>query len=424
MINCIYLVYYIFIILLFPTLFVSNCFSSNDKTVGLNQQIQSAIEHDRLKYHLPALSVSILLPNEVSARNYVSGFYSRENKQKITADTLFKIGSITKTFTAMIIMKLIEENKLHLDDTMGKWFPQYPRWKQVTVMNLLNHTSGIYDYTYNDNDVWKELKNNPKKTWKMIELSDLAYRYPDYFSPGKGVKYSNTDYVLLGMIIEKITHQPVQDIFDQYFKKLNLTNTFIPTNGYSKKMLNRMAHGYDNEGTFGVDKDVTNVNLALGKTDGAMLSTPNDILVWLNQLFTAKVISKKSLDTMMTLISPKNAKLLNHKICVKKIELLKNPWTEVGLGMGMGLVYFRDYGFIWAHSGGIPGYESLFTYNPCKGIYVVLTYDVKPKKQFIFMAIADDIFKILDNSKSVEKKVNKYKNTHKLPNFCSTYHFE
>lgn len=412
------LFFYIFFTFFISNVFISNTNASNDESVLLDYQIQSVVDRERVKYHVPALSVSILLPNEPSTRNYVSGYLSLSKNKKVTSDTLFKVGSITKTFTAMIIMKLTDEKKLNLNDNLSKWFPQYPRWKEITVKNLLNHTSGIYNYTFNDNDAWKELKKNPNKTWKMIELVDLAYRYPDNFHPGDAVKYSNTDYVLLGLIIEKITHQPVKQVFDQYFKELNLKNTYLLTHGYSKKILDKMAHGYDNEDTLGIHKDVTEFNTALGLTDGAIISTPNDITNWLYQFFMGRIVSNKSLDVMMSLISPDNAKPLTQKICLIKEELSKKHWKEIGLGLGMGLVYFRDYGFAWTHSGGIPGYESLYTYNPCKGIYVVLTYDVKPKQQFIFINIAEDLFKVIDQSNLVKQHVDSFKQKHTLPNFC------
>src|SRR5437868_5853849 len=98
----------------------------------LNEKIQNTLDVDRIKYHLPALSVSIELPNNFT-RNYVSGYYSLSEKKKITPDTLFQIGSITKTFTATIIFKLVEENKLNVNDKLIKWLPQYPRWKNITV---------------------------------------------------------------------------------------------------------------------------------------------------------------------------------------------------------------------------------------------------------------------------------------------------
>lgn len=84
----------------------------------------------------------------------------------------------------------------------------------------------------------------------------------------------------------------------------------------------------------------------------------------------------------------------------------------------MGLVYFKDYGFTWTHAGGVPGYESIFTYNPCINMYVVLMYDVKPKQQFIFMNISQEIFKVLNQSQEVKRQIIEYQKNHKLPRFC------
>ena len=381
----------------------------------LNSKLQAVVDHDRDKYHLTSLSVSIKLPEESAPRNFVSGYYAQNQKQKITPDTLFQIGSITKTFTATIILKLVEEKKLHLNDKIGRYIPQYPKWKNITISQLLYHTSGTFEYMHS-NGFWENLSNNPDQYHSLDDLASLAYLYPVNFKPGTKNNYSNTDYILLGLIIEKVTYTSIQTTFNHYLQVHNLKNTFFTPRGYPDNTKNRIAHGYCYEDdTFGHHQDVTFVGMSDGQTAGAMISTPHDLIDWLEQFFSGKIVSKHSLAQMMTMVSPKNAKPLTKNICP---PIAKMPLVEVGYGLGMGLVYFPKYGFSWVHAGGTPGYESFFSYNPCKNIYAVVMYGQKPKKQLIFAQIESDLFKVIDEASVVQSQVEQYQKTHTLPDYC------
>lgn len=392
---------------------------SKNEGVLLNKQIQNTLKKDRIKYELPALSVGIKLPEEDNPRNYIIGYYYLSGKKKITSDTLFQIGSITKTFTASIIFKLIEEYQLNLNDELTRWLPQYPRWKNVTVNDLLRHTSGVSNYSHGK-EFDSVLRSNPNKYFSLSELANLAYDQGDISRPGKKYNYTNTDYILLGMISEKVTKKSLQQIFDNYLHQYHLTNTFYTPSGYPHHIINKIAHGYDRGGTFKFNEDVTFVSTSSGQSAGAIISTPNDLIKWLNQLFAGKIITNKSLTNMMSVISEIDAKPIDLLNIHLSNELLKQKksFTEVGAGRGMGLLYFKNYGFAWVHAGGVPGYESFYAYNPCTGIYLVLMYSVKPKQQLTFIKIADDIFNTLNKSELVNNYVKLYQHNNVLPAYC------
>ena len=120
--------------------------------------MRSVVQQDQLTYKLPALSVSIGQLNSQDINNFVAGHITRGKKQLITAQTRFQVGSITKTFTAALTLILVSQHKLTLNTTIGKWLPQFPRWKNITVRQLLNHTSGVYKYidTKNFLGIFKE----------------------------------------------------------------------------------------------------------------------------------------------------------------------------------------------------------------------------------------------------------------------------
>ncbi|MGB6976890.1 MAG: serine hydrolase domain-containing protein, partial [Gammaproteobacteria bacterium] len=231
----------------------------------MDKGIQTVIDQDRIKYHLPALSVGLKLPGENFVRNYVGGYYSLSTKDEILSSTLFQIGSITKTFIAAIVLQLAETNKLNLDDKLGKWLPEYPRWKKITIRNLISHTSGVYNYTHGksfDNS----LRNNPGKYWSLSELVNIAYQHADLFKPGYRYQYTNTDYVLLGLIIEKVTNKKIQEVFDQFLHEYQLKNTYYTPAGYPTNVMNRMAHGYNRDDTFTFNKDVTFISMSFAQS--------------------------------------------------------------------------------------------------------------------------------------------------------------
>ncbi|MCP4475722.1 MAG: beta-lactamase family protein [Gammaproteobacteria bacterium] len=386
----------------------------------LNQQLRQIVNHERLTYQLPALSVAIQLPMETTPRDYVSGYLTVKEKYSINANTIFQIGSITKTYTATIILKLAEMGKLSLTDNLAKWLPQYPKWQAVTINNLLTHTSGVYKVI----DVpgyWQTLKRQPKKAWTLQQLADLAYHYPNYFKAGQGWNYSNSDYILLGLIIEKATQQSVEQVFNRYLlhnRALGLTHTHYISHGYPQNIIHNLAHGYDDEGTFGYNQDVTDVETFSGTPAGSIVSTPNDVVKFLQQLFNGKILSSQSLHTMQTLRSHQDGRLLNIKQFLDNQLPSSQPWFDIGQGTGLGLVYLSSTGLVWMHAGGMPGYQSLFAYDPCNGIYVVLMYNKQPKIDFIFLNIVQTIFKKLRSSPLVKKQLIGWKNTHKLPSYC------
>ena len=384
---------------------LSSCFSYSASTDALNEKLQHIVDQEAQRYNLPALSVSLRLPGETITRSYVSGYTTLAKDHPITSNTLFRMGSITKTFTATIILKLVEEKKLSLDDTLGKLLPEYPRWKTITIKQLLNHSSGIYNYT-NGKSFDQALRDNPDKHWLPTEFVEMAYQHEDIFKPGTDFAYCNTEYILLGMIIEKITQQSLQTVFNKYFKTYGLTHTFYTPSGYSNTIIdNAIAHGYNRDGTFSINQDATQKTYS--HADGAIVSTPNDLIHWLMQLFDGKIISKSMRTQMLSVISEDNASPVNLQTLKLSPNMLSSSMSDVAEGLGIGLVYFKHYGLVWAHAGGVGGYESFYTVNPCRGVYLALAYSAKPQEKFIFAKIAEDIFAVITaKSKAIENNSN------------------
>lgn len=392
-------------------------FASAHQVDNWQQQIQKQINQDRIRYQLPGLSVSIKIPSEDDIKNFTTGYDSLDGKKKITPSTLFQIGSITKTFTSTIIFQLIEHHKLALNDKVGTWLLQYPRWRNITIADLLYHTSGVANYTHG-RSFDKMMRKYPNKYFSLDELASIAYKKPDLAKPGKQYNYTNTDYILLGMIIEKITHQSLQHVFDDYLHRYQLGNTFYTPKDYPVPIKNRLAHGYNRDGTFNYNKDIRYTSLSFGQSAGAMIATPNDLAKWLALLFSGKIISQASLDRLTHIITDKNKAIDLDQLNIKKLAASDKEFTEVGFGAGIGFIYFRGFGPAWVHAGGSLGHESLYIYNPCNGIYIIILYNLKPKEQLIYIKIAQNIFKILHRSKEINEQIKTYQQQHSLPAYC------
>lgn len=206
------------------------------------------------------------------------------------SDTRFRLGSITKQFTAAAILQQIEQGKLQLTDPVSKYYTDAPEtWKGITIHHLLNHTSGIPSYTALPNFFAKEsrIRRTP------AEIIQLTQDKPLEFQPGEKFAYDNTGYILLGYILEKVTGQTYADYLDQkIFGPLGMKDS-----GYdlAEKIIARRAAGYAQDG-----KNTGFLDMSLPYAAGSLYSTVGDLLKWDQALYNGKVISADSLAKMTT----------------------------------------------------------------------------------------------------------------------------
>ena len=209
-------------------------------------------------------------------------------------DTKFRLGSITKQFTSMLIMQLVEQGKLKLDDKLSNYLPYYRKdiGEKVTIHHLLTHTSGIPSYTGLPK-FFEDVSRDPYTVDEFVKKfcsGDLE------FEPGSKYKYNNSGYFLLGAIIEKITGKSYEDVLrEKIFEPLNMKNT-----GYDhhKTILSKRATGYDN--TFDGFENSPYLDMSLPYAAGALYSTVEDLYLWDQALYTEKLLSQKYKDIMFT----------------------------------------------------------------------------------------------------------------------------
>ncbi len=207
-----------------------------------------------------------------------------------TTRTKFNIGSITKTFTATAIMQLVEKNKIGLDDTIDKYIPGYPNGGKIHISQLLSHKSGIPDFT--DSQEFMDtvrLYRTPEQIIATFKDKPLE------FEPGSSFKYSNSGYVLLGYIIEKVTNQTYEDYLkENIFKPLDMKDTEIAD---GKKLIQNKASGYSIAGKQLVNSDMADNSFEFGA--GGVYSTVEDLYKWYKGMNSTKILSKESWNKML-----------------------------------------------------------------------------------------------------------------------------
>jgi CubicO group peptidase (beta-lactamase class C family) len=206
-------------------------------------------------------------------------------KTALTDDTRFRISSITKMYTAVMIFQLIEEGKLKLDDTLDKFFPQIPNASSITIAQILSHRSGIPNITPDGSGMQPRTREE--------RVAEIAKGQPD-FEPGSKHLYSNSGFVLLGYIIEKVDGRSYQDALkDRIVSKLGLKNTYMGTGNTNVERNESLSYRW-----LGEWKEAREPDFSITAGAGAIVSTPLDMIKFIQGLFDLKLISKKSLDQM------------------------------------------------------------------------------------------------------------------------------
>ena len=190
--------------------------------------------------HAPGAVVFVRTPTRT--RSGVAGASQLQPRVAMRANVHFRIASVTKTFVSTVVLQLVGEGKLRLEDPVDRWLPGLvPNGSAITIRELLSHTSGLFNYT--DDLSWQNaVIANPGQEWSTRELLTIAFSHPPLFAPGANWSYSNTGYVLLGLVIEVVTGKPVADVLrERIFEPLALSATSFPTGLVVEEPF---AHGY------------------------------------------------------------------------------------------------------------------------------------------------------------------------------------
>jgi D-alanyl-D-alanine carboxypeptidase len=296
--------------IILTTLLVSSCGSSGTAKPSFSQDIQdqldAALTTRMSEYNVPGAIVGLWVPGQ--GEWVVSkGKANIETGQAPVLTDKVRIGSVTKTFTATTVLLLAEEGKLSLDDKLSKYEPQVPNAENISVRQLLNMTSGLFNYT-DDPVLWEMETADFNRVWTPQELVDIATKNPPNFPPGQQYGYCNTNYILLGMIIEKVTGNKIGDeIQERIIDKLGLTNTSY---AYTGEMTGQYMHGYMPSEVANPSSDlmdITTGNPSWGGAAGAMISNLDDMKIWVKALAEGTLLTPEMHQEQVSFAPPNSS---------------------------------------------------------------------------------------------------------------------
>jgi D-alanyl-D-alanine carboxypeptidase len=361
---------------------------------------QGAVEATAKELLLPSAMVLLRTPQG----DFAFGYGATELGGMIPprADTHFRIASNTKTMTAALIVLLAQEGKLRFDDPVSKYVSGVPDGDNITISELLKMRSGLYNYT-SAPELAESLDHDPTRAWTPEELLIVAFKRPPLFAPGTKYDYCNTNYALLGLIVEKLEGAPLAKVFqDRLFGPLGMKRTLLPANT-SNAIPEPYSHGYlygsssyalvdapypadlqaaAKAGTLKPNDD-TAQNPSYAFAAGGVISTADDLAIWMRALAGGKLFHVDYQRQWLDSLEPQDpSKSLGQKY-----------------GYGISQITFGPNS-VYFHGGEMPGYNSFMGYDPVNDVTLViwtnltLSLDGKPTANSIMLRMLDQIYTV------------------------------
>ncbi|MER8007994.1 serine hydrolase domain-containing protein [Streptomyces sp. NPDC094149] len=302
---------------------------------GVTARLDRTIEGVRRQAGIPGAVVGLWIPGK-GCYVRASGVADKATGRPMTPDVHERIGSETKTFTATALLELVDEHRVRLDDPISRYVHGVPDGGRITLRHLAEMRSGLFPYS-SDPDFVHDLLSDPERSFTPRQLLAYAFRHENTFAPGTQFQYSNTNFILLGMVVEKVTGQRLADFIDaRILRPARLRHTLLPQ---GTEFPRPHPHGYTNQTLSGAVADATSWNPSWAWAAGAMISDLHDLRRWAEIVATGRLLSPGTQ--------------------AQRLRML--PTGVPGLGYGLGL--FDANGWI-GHNGSIPGYETVTVYLP------------------------------------------------------------
>jgi D-alanyl-D-alanine carboxypeptidase len=331
--------------------------------------LQKTVESLQSSKSFPGLSVAIAFPDG-QVWTGQAGRAVLATKAPVTADTLFSFGSISKTFVAALVGRLAQQGTISLDDPLATYVPTFYLADKITVRMLLNHTSGIMEL-FDVRGMSAAILADPTKAWTADDVLAKVGRNRYAFAPGKGYKYSNTDYVLLGKVVEKATGKTVASLVrSEFLEPLGLDRTYLQTEETAADLGIEApeAHGYclgaapgcsatgsaskPRDNFAGTMLPFTAEATVVGPA-GAYVSTPSDLARWGSALYGGQVLDQATLASMVD---------------ISQTSGYRPKWVY-----GLGFEEVTISGLTaWGHRGHLDGFWSSMEYLPAYGVTIVV----------------------------------------------------
>ncbi|WP_128980009.1 serine hydrolase domain-containing protein [Streptomyces roseicoloratus] len=309
----------------------------------LTARLDKTVEDVRKQAGIPGLVVGVWMPGK-GCYVRATGVADKTTGRPMFTDTYVRIGSETKTFTVTALLELVDDGKVKLDDPIDRYVRGVPNGDRITLRHLAEMRSGLFPYT-SDPDFIHDLLSEPKRAFTPWEVLSYGYRHANTFEPGATFEYCNSNLVLLGLVVEKVTGRRLADVLhDRVVRPAGLRHSFLPKGA---EFPEPHAHGYTDQTLTGAVADATDWNPSWAWAAGGMISTLEDLRRW------APVLAE--------------GKLLSPATQAQRLKTLPTgfPGTSYGLGI------LETNGWI-GHNGSLPGYETVTVHLPAQKATLVL----------------------------------------------------
>ncbi|MGW6274762.1 serine hydrolase domain-containing protein [Streptomyces sp. NPDC055060] len=320
----------------------------------LTARLDKTIEDVAPKAGIPGVVVGLWMPGK-GCYVRAKGVADTHTGEPMSVDSFVRIGSETKTFTVTALLKLVQDGRIGLDDPISAYVKGVPKGKKITLRHLAEMRSGLFPYTADPGFV-RDLLSDPQRTFTPRQSLAYGFKHKNTSAPGKKFQYSNSNLVLLGLVIEKVSgHRLADFIHHRVLRPAHLERTLFP---HGNAFPHPHPRGYTDQTLSGEVADATHWNPSWAWAAGAMISDLHDLHRW------AKVVA--------------TGELLSPKIQAQRLKTL--PTGIPGLSYGLGI--FKTNGWI-GHNGSIPGYETVTVYLPAKKatLVIMINTDITSKGQ-------------------------------------------
>ncbi|MCF7814621.1 MAG: beta-lactamase family protein [Candidatus Cloacimonetes bacterium] len=330
---------------------------NSDRSAALKTEFQRELASLYEQYDFPGATAAYILPDG-SVETFAVGYADVENNLKMKPGSRMLAASIGKTFVGATVLALAQEKVLSLDDPISKWlsnepwFSDLPNHNEITIRQLLNHTSGIGNHVYEEAfaEAFKKNWQTGKNPFTPEKLISYILKKEPLFQPGKGWSYSDTGYIITGLIIEKVTgNSYYQEVKDRFLEPLNLAKT-EPSNSLE---LENLAAGYmaaDNSFNLPAkttgEPEVMVWHPGIEWTGGGLISNPGDLVIWGKSLYEGKAMKGNYTEELL------------------KFVPVSTESQDTQYAIAVALYKSDEFGNVYGHSGWIPGYSSKLRYYP------------------------------------------------------------
>ncbi len=318
------------------------------------EQLGALMDQSIADNRLPGMILGVFAPDQDFEFFEARGVADVAGSAPMKTDKVVRIGSNTKVFVSTVLLQLVDEGLVSLDAPVAAYLDGVPNGEQIRMRNILNNTSGLFPYS-SDDDFGRALVSDPFRQWQPQELLAYSFRHPVVFQPGTQFQYSNTNWIVQGVIVEKLTGNTLaSEVTRRIIQPLFLKHTIFPE---GNEIPGDYAHGYGYgfDGT-GELTDMTDYNPSWGWAAGAMISTMDDMRRWVHALVKGNMLSPALQEKRLTEFTP---------------FPLSEIYSHSFYGLGI-----ADLAGFYGHNGELPGYNTQAVYDPEHNITVVMAMNL------------------------------------------------